>query len=108
RAPSIATSARLGGAPVPSTTIPPLITRSCAMNRLSTSGVDLPVREFFQEGAGSSPRCRAVADGARGGPEVGGAGLEQSIDLRGDAGLVADDRRFCRAAHAAPLQDALV
>src|SRR5947208_839834 len=41
RSPSTATSARLGGAPVPSTTVAPAITRSWGMAHLSDGGKDL-------------------------------------------------------------------
>src|SRR3954451_15218118 len=42
RSPSTATSARRGGAPVPSTTVPPLITRSWGIGHLSDGGKHFP------------------------------------------------------------------
>src|SRR5438067_6877270 len=42
RSPSTATSARLGGAPVPSTTVPPAITRSCGIGYLPDGGEHFP------------------------------------------------------------------
>src|SRR5438067_8750085 len=42
RSPSTATSARLGGAPVPSTTVPPLITRSWGIGYLPDGGEHFP------------------------------------------------------------------
>src|SRR5204863_5962069 len=42
RSPSTATSAGLGGAPVPSTTVPPAITRSCGIGYLPDGGEHLP------------------------------------------------------------------
>jgi hypothetical protein len=49
-----------------------------------------------------------LAHRVRSRPHVGGAGLEQRVDLRGDAALVAHDRCVCRPGDAAALEDAFV
>src|SRR5947209_4842299 len=49
RSPSTATSARLGGAPLPSTTVPPAITRSCGIGYLPDGGEHLPDEHLLGE-----------------------------------------------------------
>ena len=70
---------------------------------------DYRVDQCREQRARSGPRCRlVVADRERCGPHVGRARGEQRFDLRGDRGLVADDRGVCGSGHPSTFQDALV
>src|SRR5947209_8670658 len=73
--------------------------------RVSTSAIGEFSEKCARPGSG---RRAVVADREGGGPQVGGAGGEQCLDLAADARLVADDRRLGRSVYASSLEDALV
>src|SRR5437763_1186113 len=71
RSPSTATSARLGGAPVPSTTVPPAITRPCGIGYLPDGGEHFPDEHLLGQaglvllGAGRSRHADGPLDAFR-------------------------------------------